>query len=203
VPRARTCSISLCLSVCLRPCFCLASIYVSSMCMYVCVCVCVLCVGSMRSRQQRLTSMSSCSYHDLFIRMTWLIHMWDMSHSSVWYDSQRHTWMSRVTHINGWCPSRECLMSNTWIVTSHKQLRRVIHERVMLHIYVKSHTWIRQIAFICVLCHSQEYDNWHTKMRRVMYEWVMSRVNEWYHICMSHVIYELSHGTYECDTWHT
>jgi len=64
-------------------------------------------------------------------RLTWLIHMCDMTHSCVWkhwfYHSIifvtwlihtcvfSHVWMSHVTHMNESCHTYEWVMSHTWM----------------------------------------------------------------------------------------
>jgi len=56
-------------------------------------------------------------WHDLFVCVTWLIHMWDMTHSYVWRDSficvTRLIHMCDATHSYVWHDSFICV---TWLI---------------------------------------------------------------------------------------
>jgi len=83
-------------------------------------------------------SNSICEYvwRDLFICVTWLIHMRAMTQSHVWYDSFTCvTWLIHVCDtMHESCHTFECVMSHIW-------MRHVTHMKESCHTYawVMSH----------------------------------------------------------------
>jgi len=113
-------------------------------------------------------------WHDSFIRVTWLIHMCDVTHSYVWHDSFiRVTWpihMCDMTHSYVWHDS--CIRV-TWLIhTSDMTLSDVWHDSfirvtlirvtrldkhltITIDVYVEcvmAHSYMWHDASICVAC---------------------------------------------------
>lgn len=100
---------------------------------------------------------SSCVRHDTFILVTWIVRVWDMTQSCVWYDSSmcvawltylvgkgtlnahsRYSYVERVNHIR-------IIHSYTY---SYSYVTPIIHIRIM-HSYTCE-------SFICDTSHSYE-----------------------------------------------
>ena len=88
--------------------------------------------------------------------VTWLIHMCDMTHSSVWHDSltfwarcisscpksqwvMSHIWMSHVTHMNESCHTYEWVMSHIHLTHTYMY----VHE-IHAYMYISMHTFTRE-----------------------------------------------------------
>jgi len=83
-------------------------------------------------------------WHDAFIRVTWLIHMCDMTHSDVWHDSSRCvTWLIQM-----------CDMTHSYVTWLIRMSHMTHFIRDMTHIYV---TWLIHMwhdSFIFDMTHS-------------------------------------------------
>jgi len=109
---------------------------------------------------------NSCAWHDSFVCVPWLIHLfggWFIHVCSVTLRKEPgHTWTSHGTHVNESCHTYEWVMSNIW-------MRHVTPMNESCHTYEQERSHIRMSH----VKHMNEL--WHT------YEWVMS------HLWTSHV----------------
>ena len=77
------------------------------------------------------------------IHVTWLIQIWDMSHSYVEQDDT----LSHVPHVNESCPTCERVMSHMWM--SHEQDDTFICAPWLLHMWDMTHSYVRYDSFTC------------------------------------------------------
>ena len=113
--------------------------------------------------------------------VTWLIHMWDMTHSCVWHDTcECVTWfihMCDVTHSYLWHDSFICV---TWLIhmcdMTHSYVWRETFMCVtwLIHMLGMTHSYVLRDSFICVtwlyhMCdrERQRISHWNWKLRFV------------------------------------
>jgi len=137
--------------------------------------------------------------HDSFIRVTWLIHMWDMAD---WY-LKHNACVCDTGLVDMW--------DMTHVYVAHNSIICVTRLTCMWHttyVYV-THNWCARDNWLfrtCewVTCHVRMSSVSHTNHTRLAYEWVMA------HIWMSHVSRMnesrardswVRHDSFICDTW--
>ena len=76
-------------------------------------------------------------WHDSFIRVTWLIHMCDMTHSCVWHDS-----FICVTWLISYRADVTCRKCVTWLI--------YICVTWLIHICDMTHSYVWHDSFLCV-----------------------------------------------------
>jgi len=145
--------------------------------------------------------------HDSFICESWLIHMWDMTHSYVRHDS--FIWEIRLFHMGDMTHSyvrHDSFICETWLIhmwdKTHSYVRHeyLTQSSVLLawrgwvlsyidqsYELFMSHIWMRHVTYEWVISNLDE--SCHTWKSHITYEWVMSRVNESCHTWMHHVTY--------------
>jgi len=140
-------------------------------------------------------------WHDTFIRVTWLIHMRDVSsayanppsyvnpptHPPIGRRVGSHMWMSHVTHVHEPCHTYECVMSRIWIrhvtclTTESCHIRKCSARRTRLSLQLCP-TWMSHVTHgLSHVTHG------------------LSHVTHG----LSHVTHETSHVTHWIVTWHT
>ena len=160
-------------------------------CMCVCVCVCVYLQPPGGGRTAGSPPVGIC-WHNSFICVTWLIHVYEMTHSYVtwhadrWYQLRWRIPLRSMTHSYVW---HDACIRDTWL----------IHMCEMTHLYVwhdaficdmtcrtlvsleMTHLYVRHDAFICLI--------WRIYMRHASHSYV------WHDafICVTWLIY----------MWHT
>jgi len=69
-----------------------------------------------------MTHLSYLVWHDSFTRVTWLIHMCDMTHSHVWHDSSECvTFISLTCHVTHWNVRRDSFSLGLLVAEGHKR----------------------------------------------------------------------------------
>ena len=104
------------------------------------------------------------AYNDVRLpHETWLIYVWDMTHSYVRHDS---------------------FMCETWLI--------YMWDMAPSYVRHDSFIWERHGSFIWEMCILQTSSDvsCHTSMSRATYEWVMSQMYESCHTSMSHITHE-------------
>ena len=163
--------------------------------------------GRLHNHYQICDMTHSYVWHDSFICVTWLIHIWDMTYSYVWHDSFiRVTWlihMCDMTHWNMWHDSFICA---TWLIymcdMTHLCVRydSFIYESWMSRICDIYVAYIWDMIHICVTTHTHiciKRDMIHICIKRDMIHIYVTTGS-----CLFWCIY-MRHDTYMCDDSYT
>jgi len=131
--------------------------------------------------------------HDSFIRETWLIHMWNMTHVyvcnwvspcillmclHVWYT--RETWLIHMWDMTHSYVRHASFIGVTWLIHmwnmtySYVWHDSFICETWLIHIWDMIHSYVRHDSFICETCRIHMWDMTHSYVR---------------------------HGSFTCETW--
>jgi len=89
---------------------------------------------------------NSCVWHDAFMNVTWLIHMWDMTHSYVWHDSLPARYS--MCRSFGYSPStNNSVTCVTWLIHMCNMAHICVlhgtcdtHTHTHTHMYTYTHT---------------------------------------------------------------
>jgi len=149
--------------------------------------------------------------HDSVICETWLIHMWDMTHSYVRHDSFIcETWLIDMWDMTHWYVRHDSFICDTWLrhmctyewqpfICAH------VHESCLTYEWIVSHTSMSHVSHINESCLRYQWVILGCDSKGLVFlalcharVWVMSLTHvthEWVH---KSYVYEL----YEIRVWH-
>jgi len=101
-----------------------------------------------RSLQFNLVVERQLVWHDLFICVTWLIHMCDIMHSRVWYDSLTCNWTWSLNGSWYWRKKSAAMLSATSPALMDMKEAFHIYEWAMSHILTSRATYLNELFHI-------------------------------------------------------
>ena len=125
-------------------------------------------------------------WHDLFIFVTWRIHMCDMTQSHVWHDTficvTRRIYVCDMAHSYAWSDSIICVI---WLI----------------HMCDLAQSYVRNDTFICVTRYFHFFIFWTTHVKKkITYSYVWHDLFVFWHMCdMTHS--NAWHDVFICVTW--
>jgi len=157
------------------------------------------------------------------MRVTWLLHMCDMTHSHVWQTSRvwhnsihmcvcvcvcecvRHDSLTSSgfrSAKNESCHTYNGVMSHIWMShVTHMNESCHTHEWVMSHIWMShvTHIWMSHVIHMNESCHTYEWVMSHIWMSRVTHHWPHLGSDQ--RSFLSSVLHTLQHTVTHCNTY--